>query len=278
MSAAPSPLPDRQRPPRIRLLGGEVDAMTPAAVIAFTQASVAARRSVVIANHNLHSLYWLRREPEMAAFYAMADLIEADSRPLIAWGRLLGRPIEARHRATYLDWREAFWRAAQAGGWRVFHLGGAPGVADRAAQALQQRWPGVEIGARHGYFDLADAAQTDEVVETIAAFAPDVLFVGMGMPRQELWVARHRASLPPCAIFTVGAAFDYEAGVTPTPPRWSGRLGLEWLFRFAVEPKRLFARYFIEPWSLIGPALADLTQRREDHPQRERFSAPRLRP
>ena len=258
MNAA-SPRPDR--PPRVRLLGGEVDAVTPAAVIAYAGACIAAGRGAVIANHNLHSLYCLRRDPEMAAFYAAADLIEADSRPLIAWGHALGRPIGPEHRATYLDWRESFWRAAAAEGWRVFHLGCAPGVGERAAEALAARWPGVAIGVRDGFFDMEDPVEARAVVDEIAAFRPDVLFVGMGMPRQERWVARCRRSLPPCVIFTVGAAFDYEAGVTPTPPRWSGRAGVEWLFRFAAEPKRLFPRYFIEPWSLIGPALADLTSR-----------------
>jgi len=261
MAARPLQVSDPDRPARVSLLGGEVDAVTPAELIAFAEDRVRAGGGAVIANHNLHSLYWLRREPEMAAFYRMADLIEIDSRPLIAWGRWLGRPIDARHRATYLDWRDAFWRAAQAGGWRVFHLGGAPGVAEQAAKALTQRWPGVEIGVRHGYFDLDDPKEAAAVVETIRDWRPDVLFVGMGMPRQERWIARHRGALPPCVIFTVGAAFDYEAGATPTPPRWSGRIGLEWLFRFAAEPTRLFSRYFVEPWSLIGPALADLKGR-----------------
>lgn len=108
---------------------------------------------------------------------------------------------------------------------------------------------------------MDNAAEAAAVTDAISAARPDVLLVGMGMPRQERWVARFRDRLPPCVILTVGAAFDYEAGVTPTPPRWSGRLGVEWLFRFAAEPRRLFFRYFIEPWSLIGPALADLAGR-----------------
>jgi N-acetylglucosaminyldiphosphoundecaprenol N-acetyl-beta-D-mannosaminyltransferase len=259
MALAPAPSPPA--PVRVRLLGGEVDAVTPDEVIAFTAAWIAEGAGAVVANHNLHSLYWLRRAPEMAAFYRSADLIEVDSRPLIAWGRALGRPIAAEHRATYLDWRERFWAAAQAHGWRVFYLGGAPGVAERAAAALEAGWPGVSIGVRDGFFDMDDAAQADEVIAAIQAFAPNALFVGMGMPRQELWVARFRARLPACVIFTVGAAFDYEAGETPTPPRWSGRAGVEWLFRFAAEPRRLFSRYFIEPWSLVGAAIGDLTGR-----------------
>jgi N-acetylglucosaminyldiphosphoundecaprenol N-acetyl-beta-D-mannosaminyltransferase len=250
-----------ERRPRVRLLGGEVDAVTADEVLAFAQARIADGRGGIVANHNLHSLYLLRRDPDMARFYAMADLVEADSTPLVAWGRLLGRPIKAIHRATYLDWREAFWRKAGESHWRVFYLGGAPNVAARGAEAVRKRWPAAQIAVMDGYFDMDDACAAKTVVTAIESWRPDILFVGMGMPRQERWIARHYASLAPCIVFPVGAAFDYEAGVVRTAPRWTGPLGLEWLFRFANEPKRLFSRYFIEPWSLIGPALSDLTGR-----------------
>ena len=99
------------------------------------------------------------------------------------------------------------------------------------------------------------------MLREITDWRPDVLLVGMGMPRQERWIARHQHDLPPCVTFPVGAAFDYEAGAVATPPRWTGRFGVEWLYRFATEPRRLFTRYFVEPWSLIVPALADLSRR-----------------
>jgi N-acetylglucosaminyldiphosphoundecaprenol N-acetyl-beta-D-mannosaminyltransferase len=255
----PSPPPASSQKARIRLLGGEVDAVNAEAVLAFTEARIAQARPAIVANHNLHSLYLLRRDAQMAAFYAMADLVEADSMPLVAWGRLLGRPIERAHRATYLDWREQFWRKACEHQWRVFYLGGAPGVAERGAAAIRRQWPSAQIAVRDGFFDMDDPVADAAVARQVADWRPNVLFVGMGMPRQERWIARHHSSLPPCVSFSVGAAFDYEAGVIPTPPRWTGRVGLEWLYRFAAEPKRLFTRYFIEPWTLIGPALADLS-------------------
>lgn len=261
MTAQPDVRALRPHAPRVALLGGEVDAVTSTDVIAFAGACVALGQGAVVANHNLHSLHLARHDAEMRAFYAAADLIEADSTPLIAWGRLLGRPIGREHRATYLDWREDFWRAAAVGGWRVFYLGGAPGVAARGAAAVTRRWPGVQIGVRDGYFAFDDKRVNDEILCDVREFSPNILFVGMGMPRQERWVLRHRQALPPCVIFTVGAAFDYEAGASKTPPRWTGRLGVEWLFRFFAEPRRLFSRYFLEPWTLIGPALADLRSR-----------------
>jgi N-acetylglucosaminyldiphosphoundecaprenol N-acetyl-beta-D-mannosaminyltransferase len=244
-------------PARFRLLGGDVDAVTADQVMDFTARRIAAQRKAIVANHNLHSLYFLRRRPEMAGFYAMADLIEADSTPLIAWGRLLGHDIGRRHRCTYLDWREAFWRRAVAGGWRVFYLGGEPGVAELGARAIEARWPGAAIAVHQGHFDMA-GSENEAVLAEIAAFAPDVVFVGMGMPRQEQWIAANFDRLASGVVFPIGAAFDYEAGVQSTPPRWAGRLGVEWLFRLVAEPRRLFARYLVEPWALVGPAMVDV--------------------
>jgi N-acetylglucosaminyldiphosphoundecaprenol N-acetyl-beta-D-mannosaminyltransferase len=243
--------------PRLRLLGAEVDVVTPAEVMAFTAARVASGQRAVVANHNAHSLYLIRRDAEMRAFYARADLIEIDSVPMIAWGRLLGAQVSRAHRCTYLDWREDFWGLAAREGWRVFHLGCAPGVGEAARAAVLKRHPGVQIAVKHGFFDMA-GAENAQVLAEIAAFQPHILFVGMGMPRQEAWIAANFDRLPEAVIFPIGAAFDFEAGRSTTPPRWTGRLGLEWLHRFAHEPGRLFSRYFVEPWSLLGAAAGDV--------------------
>jgi len=248
------------RPRRVRLLGGEVDLIGPPDVLRHADRTVKAGGRTVIANHNFHSLFLLRRRAAgLPEFFAAADLIQIDSTPMIAWGRLLGLPLQRRMRSTYLDWREDFWRLANARSWRVFYLGGAPGVAETACQRLAERWPNVDLGWRDGYFDAApQSADNRRVLAQIAAFDPDVLLVGMGMPRQEAWVTENREAIRRGAIFTVGAAFDYEAGAQKTPPRWTGKLGLEWLARLIAEPGRLAERYLIEPWSLIGPALEDL--------------------
>lgn len=247
------------RPRRIELLGQKVDLVTSEEVLAFVADAAERRTGAVVANHNLHSVYLARRSPAMAAFYERADLVEIDSQPLVQWAALLGLPATAAHRCTYLDWRDDFWRMAAERGWRVFYLGGAPGVAAKAAERLMQRWPGVEIAVHDGFFDRAEgSAEEHAVVQTINAFSPHVLFVGMGMPLQEEWILRHRTALDAGTILPVGAAFDYEAGVQTAAPRLLGRLGLEWLFRLAHDPQRLFHRYMVEPWSLIGVAGADL--------------------
>jgi N-acetylglucosaminyldiphosphoundecaprenol N-acetyl-beta-D-mannosaminyltransferase len=245
---------------RVRVLGGLMDLVKPEEVFHFTDAQIKARRKAIVGNHNLHSLYLMRRDPEIRAFYDLCDLIEVDSVPLILWARLVGRSSRRFHRCTYLDWRNDFWNWAQRDGLRVFFVGGEPGVADRAIERIRAEWPQAQVAAHHGYFDARKgAAENQAVVEAVAAFAPDILLVGMGMPRQEAWVYRNFEALPPCVMFTVGGAFDYEAGAQTPAPRWMGPLGIEWLFRLFTNP-RLIGRYTLEPWRLIGPALADLAQ------------------
>ncbi len=250
------------RPIRIRLLGGEVDLITPHEVMNRIEDWVVARRSAVIANHNAHSLYLIRRSPQIRAFFDEADLIEVDSTPMIAWGRLLGLPIGPQHRSTYLDWRDDFWRRACAHRWRVFYLGGAPGVAARACDLLCKRWPGLKLAGRDGYFDMNPTGPENRaVVDQIVDFAPNIVLVGMGMPRQELWILQNRMRLPPVVLLSVGAAFDYEAGAQVAAPRWMGRMGVEWLFRLVSQPRRLGYRYLVEPWRLLPAAYSDLRAR-----------------
>jgi N-acetylglucosaminyldiphosphoundecaprenol N-acetyl-beta-D-mannosaminyltransferase len=249
---------ERRQDERVQVLGCEMDLIRPEEVLHQVSQRLAEGRQTIVANHNLHSLYLYPHDETLREFYRISDLIEVDSTPILTWARLTQRRGRPFHRCTYLDWRNAFWALAARNGWRVFYLGGAPGVAERAAERLRAEWPGVTIGVRDGYFDMtSDAAAVRRQIDD---FTPDVVLVGMGMPRQEAWVVHNRRALPACAIFTVGAAFDYEAGVQKAAPRWMGRLGVEWLFRLTCDPRRLFVRYCIEPWSLIGRALADVVR------------------
>jgi N-acetylglucosaminyldiphosphoundecaprenol N-acetyl-beta-D-mannosaminyltransferase len=261
-TASRHPFRLRRRPEeRVHVLGAAMDLVKSAEVFHFASEQIAARRKAVVANHNLHSLHLIRNIPELRAFFELADLIEVDSVPVIFWARLVGRQSRRFHRCTYLDWRNEFWSAAQSKGWRVYFVGGAEGVGEKAIEQLHLEWPGLQVACHHGYFDIeSDSPENDAVVEQINAFAPQILLVGMGMPRQEIWIKRNYDRLAPCVMFTVGGALDYEAGVQAPSPRWLGQLGLEWMFRLAMNPRRMFHRYCVEPWRLIGPALRDLVR------------------
>ncbi|WP_295225752.1 WecB/TagA/CpsF family glycosyltransferase [uncultured Brevundimonas sp.] len=254
---------NRRARERVTILGQPMDLVKPEEVLHHIQQAVRQGEKSLIANHNLHSLYLMQKRPELGAFYDKADLIEVDSTPLLAFSRTLGLHSRGFHRCTYLDWRDHFWSVANRQGWRVLSVGGAPGVGDEAARRLKARYPNADIAIHHGFFDARPgSSENAAVLDRITAFKPHILFVGMGMPRQELWIAENFEHLPDCVILSVGAAFDYEAGVQSAAPRWMGRAGVEWAYRLLHDPKRLFVRYCVEPWTLLPLALRDILKAR----------------
>jgi N-acetylglucosaminyldiphosphoundecaprenol N-acetyl-beta-D-mannosaminyltransferase len=149
-------------------------------------------------------------------------------------------------------------------------------VAEQGAAILRDKFSDLQIATAHGYFDVhLDSQGSQNVLEAINAYQPNVLMVGMGMPRQEHWLVDNIRHLHANVVLNAGATMDYVVGVVPTPPRWSGRLGLEWLYRLAAEPKRLWRRYLIEPWFVLGLFLAGLPKQRRSITKRGP-SEPRL--
>ena len=236
----------------VRLLGVTVYPLTIKDLNTLIAEAVTCGQRWVIANQNLHSIYLYHHDPKMRAFYAKANYIHVDGMALILIGRLLGLPLRREHRVTYADWTIPLITEAAQQGWRVFYLGSKPGVADQAAKILQEKFPSLQIATAHGYFDpRPDNQENHAVLAAINAYQPHVLMVGMSMPRQEHWVLDNLEQLSANAILPSGAAMDYVAGAVPTPPRWAGKLGLEWLFRLIAEPGRLWRRYLVEPWFLL---------------------------
>ncbi|WP_322487901.1 WecB/TagA/CpsF family glycosyltransferase [Chloroflexus sp.] len=242
---------------RITLLGVVIDPFSIDHLNQCIATAIKQQKRWIIANHNLHSIYLYHRDQKMRQFYKKAHVIHIDGMPLIYWGRILGYKLKREQRVTYVDWIHPLMAMAAAEGWRVFYLGSKPGVAALAAKRLRQRYPALQITTRDGYFQADD---NTAVLAEIANFRPHVLMVGMGMPRQERWILENLEHLSANAILTAGACFDYVAGVIPTPPRWMGRTGLEWLYRLYSEPRRLARRYLLEPWALLPLMAHDLWQ------------------
>ncbi|HUA15093.1 MAG TPA: WecB/TagA/CpsF family glycosyltransferase [Verrucomicrobiae bacterium] len=250
---------------RHKLLGVTVDAVTHSDLHQVMDEAVAANRRVLIANHNLHSVYLLHHDRRFAAMYDRADCTYVDGMPIIFMARSLGLSLERKHRTTFLDAFEDLVGEVARRNWRLFYLGSKPGVAERGAEILRQRFPGLQIATQHGYFNARPGtAENRRVIETINAFQPHLLMVGMGMPRQEHWTAENLDVLSANAIITSGATMDYFAGEIAVPPRWAGPLGLYGFSRLLNEPGRLWKRYLIEPWFIVGLFLRDLWQATTD--------------
>jgi N-acetylglucosaminyldiphosphoundecaprenol N-acetyl-beta-D-mannosaminyltransferase len=144
-------------------------------------------------------------------------------------------------------------------GWKHFLYGGAPGVAKRLKAQLEARFPGLSIvGSHTPLFRPLTPDEDEAVVVAINDAAPDIVWVGLSTPKQERWMAQHVGRIRAPVLVGVGAAFDFLSGTKPQAPRWMQRSGLEWLFRLANEPKRLWRRYAEYPLFVIL-ALAQLT-------------------
>lgn len=260
--------------PYHEMLGVRVQAMTARDLHAAVEAAIRADERCVFGNHNLHSVYLYHRDPQMRRFYAGASLVFVDGMPLVWLGRALGFPFRREHRNTPVDWFPELLGKAAAEGWRVFYLGSAPGVAERGAAALRERWPGLQIETEHGYFDIGPgSAEAEAMLERIRAYRPHILCVGMGMPRQEHWIAEYAGRAGANVVLSLGALMDLLAGELPTPPRWIGRAGLEWLYRLVSKPGRVWRRYLLEPWFLLPLALRDLWTHRAPPMRRRPRSA-----
>lgn len=178
--------------------------------------------------------------------YAGAAMVLADGAPIVAASWLLGRPLPERVAGS--DLVPSLLRAAskRSSPLRVFLLGAGPGVADRAAAAIHRQYAGVDVVGTHcpplGFEH--NAAENKAALDAVATASPDVLIVGLGAPKQELWVEQHQHELTAKVALCAGATIDFLAGAKQRSPKWMQRLGLEWLHRLSTEPRRLAGRYF----------------------------------
>lgn len=238
--------------PSFDLLGLRLHAITKYDLVSIVATAIEAQSRCIMANHNLHSFYLWSRTPTMRDFYAAADYINVDGMSLILLGKLLGQPLSAKYRTNYIDLLPLLAEEAARRQWRVFYLGSHPAVADRAAQKLRAEYRGLQIAVHGGYFDMTQLGQENQrVLARIREYDPDVLMVGMGMPRQEIWIGENLGSIDARAIFCCGGLMDLVAGEIPTPPRWLGPLALEWLYRLISQPQRTWRRYLVEPWAVL---------------------------
>lgn len=192
---------------------------------------------------------------KFAAALQAANLCVPDGISIVLASRLLGKP--APERVTGGDLMEQLCAAAARHGFSVFFLGGLPGAAATAAAQLQQRYPGLKVAAT--YCPLPGFEHNPEELDLISRMlrqtSPDLLCVAFGAPKQEIWMRTHCPDLPIGAVIAVGAALDTQAGLRHRAPRWTHLIGMEWLYRLAREPRRLWKRYLFGNTKFIAIVL-----------------------
>ncbi len=216
----------------------------------------------LVFHQNLHGVYLQQQDPSYLELYQACDFAYADGMPLVWLARIAGHRVDRSMRATWLDWEQRFLDDCARNSWRVFYIGGTEDSLVAGIESLRAKHPGLEIEGHHGFFDHdPQSADSLAVVDAANAFDASLVFVGMGMPLQERWASEQRSRLTAPVVLAIGAGLDYASGAISSPPRWAGRLGLEWLYRLAAEPRRLGYRYLVEPFRLLSSALRSSMRR-----------------
>jgi len=239
------------------VLGSRVDAIQIPGVIAQMQDWIA-RRDVCryIAVTGMHGVTEARHDPQLRAALASASLVVPDGMPLVWLGRRHGFHLPRRVYGPELMLR--FFQETTSRT-RHFLYGGAPGVADALANKFARQFPTHAIAGTFSppYRNLS-RDDSREICSMINDSNPDIVWVGLGTPKQERWMHVHQHLLSAPVLVGVGAAFDFHAGRVRSAPAWMGDHGLEWLFRLAQEPRRLWHRCLVRGSEFATLAILEL--------------------
>jgi N-acetylglucosaminyldiphosphoundecaprenol N-acetyl-beta-D-mannosaminyltransferase len=243
---------------RVEVLGLPVDALdmgqTVERCLEMVERDARAQHIVL----NAAKLAEAHRNPRMAEIIRSCELVNADGQAVVWAARALGTPLPER--VAGIDLMHELLAAAADRGLSVYVLGAREDVLRAALDNLRERYPNLRVaGARDGYFGEDEA---DEVVGAIRDAAPDMLFVAMSSPRKEYFLAEHMPRLGVPFAMGVGGAIDVAAGRTRRAPRWMQRTGLEWLFRLAQEPRRMWRRYLRQNVFIARALISELRARR----------------
>lgn len=207
---------------------------------------ILARQTGFVVTPNVNHVCICERDPDFRSVYRQAFLSLPDGVAVMLGARLLGRPL--RHKLSGSDMVPALCAFAAREGFSVFFLGGVPGTAERSAQIMADQNPGLRVAGYYcpEYGFEKDPETLERANSVVRAASPDLCFVGLGSPKQELWMSAHGESAGAIVYLGIGGTFDFISGRVRRAPRLMQQIGFEWLWRVTMEPRRLWHRYFVE--------------------------------
>lgn len=255
-NSAQVPLNYASPPPvEFNLLGYRLHPMTSTEVIDQIDLAVDGRQRLIMANLNLHGMAKMYESAGMTRLLKQDDcLVMIDGMSILFLANLLGRAGLSRDkRTTSLDFYDEMFALGVTKGWQFAYVGGTVDVLADGMDILRQRFPGLKIEGRNGYFAFPSPepdSTHQEILTWLRDLSPDVVIVGMGMPRQEEWIDQVQHLIDARVFMPTGAYLDYQVGIQKPAPRWLGRYGLEGIYRLILSPYRLGYRYLVEPFVL----------------------------
>lgn len=215
-------------------MGVQVDAVTMAEAVEIVEKLIAAGKPSIVATANAEMLMRATKDAELKAVLNAAELVVPDGAGTVWAAHHLGYKMPER--VAGFDLVQELMKLAPSKSQRIFLFGAAAGIADKAKAKAEELYRGINIvGTRNGFFTAADES---EIVAQIRAAKPDILLAALGVPKQEKWLAAHKAELKVPVSIGVGGTFDVMAGVVKRAPKWMQRAKLEWLFRAMLQPSR----------------------------------------
>jgi N-acetylglucosaminyldiphosphoundecaprenol N-acetyl-beta-D-mannosaminyltransferase len=234
----------RQTVPYTRILGIPVSAIDLPTAVDTIEGWVKRRERQFVCVREVNGLIEAQKDAELRRLHEDAGLVTPDGMPLVWLSRMRGRHHVKR--VCGRDLMLAVCESSVANGYSHFLYGGTPTVMELLKRNLLARFPGLRIAGDYcPPFRPLTEQEDAEVIRSINESGAHYVWVGIGTPKQEFWMRDHVGKLGASAIFGVGAAFDFHAGVKKSAPEWMQRNGLEWFFRLITEPRRLWKRYLI---------------------------------
>ena len=239
---------------RIKFMNTDIDNLTMAETLNEIDKLIQKKNCSYVVTPNVDHIVRLEKDEELQKVYKNASLILTDGKPLIWISKWYKTPIKEK-----ISGSDLFPRVCQLAAnknYTMYLLGAAEGVVDTAARNLMKKYPGLNIvGTYSPPFGFEKNEQEMNKIKTqIQDVHPDILIVGLGCPKQEKFMYYHCKELGVPISFGLGASIDFEAGNIKRAPKWMSNHGLEWLYRFSKEPKRLFKRYFVDDLKIIQVA------------------------
>ena len=227
---------------RINILGVGVSAINMTSTLELLRRWIEERHPEYVCIRDVHGIMRCQADQELRAIHNRAGLVTPDGMPLVWLARLHGfRHVE---RVYGPDLLLAVCRLSEQTGWRHFFYGGAEGVPEALAGNLKEKYPSLQVvGTYSPPFRPLTSAEDDAVCKRIRDARADIVWVGLGTPKQEHWMATHVGRVGTSILIGVGAAFDFHSKRKRQAPRWMQASGLEWFFRMLSEPRRLGPRY-----------------------------------
>lgn len=225
----------------VNILGVRINAVNLDRTLDVVEGWISKGKRNYVCARDVHGVVRSQRDDLLRRIHNKAGLVIPDGMPLVWLARVAGFGKVGRVRGS--DLMLALCERSVSAGYRHFFYGGGPGIPERLASNLQQRFPGLKVAGMYSPpFRPLTSAEEDTTLSAINATRADIVWVGLGTPKQEKWMASHVHRLN-VVLIGVGAAFDFHAGTKKQAPGWVQHSGFEWLFRLLTEPRRLWRRY-----------------------------------